>query len=512
MDNQCAVDGCNNSVMQEQSDCPLHCGKNSYSTDFHNNSVLSRFYDELVTYILDQVYNLPFTAPAVSRDDFRDFLKDELESEVVEKFVRDQIIVFDHIKFPERDSRDHFDYFKLLKKLKGAHFNYCQFMYVYFDLGDFESFFQDCDFIKEWTVCPLKILGNVNQVLYQNCSFNGDVDFSNQFNLFDESNYSVFHDCKFNNEINLNGIVVNNSLFKNSVSFQQRINKLTIADSTIKSKFILNNLFVEEVTIENVEFDSKFEFKENKIKKLNVINSNFSKVFDMYRSEIEEVNFFKSIFSDFAGFECCKLGYESESPTTFKYVTFLSFVNFRNAIFNSGLDLENANLKEMPNFLNVSLSSNNTNRETLRIIKHSFDKVGNHIEANKYFSLEMERYKNDMEEEPWSQEKLVLSLNDKISKFGRSYFRPAFLIVILSLIFQAIIFSYENNYLYKIYPDFNSQISSVVGFFNNVAISFMPFSKFLHKGIEFISLLFYIMYATLIWQLVVSIKSHTRKN
>ncbi|TOG45348.1 hypothetical protein, partial [Vibrio parahaemolyticus] len=156
--------------------------------------------------------------------------------------------------------------------------------------------------------------------------------------------------------------------------------------------------------------------------------------------------------------------------------------------------------------------SNNTNRETLRIIKHSFDKVGNHIEANKYFSLEMERYKNDMEEEPWSQEKLVFSLNDKISKFGRSYFRPAFLIVILSLIFQAVIFSYENNYLYKIYPDFNSQISSVVGFFNNVAISFMPFSKFLHKGIEFISLLFYIMYATLIWQLVVSIKSHTRKN
>lgn len=88
-------------------------------------------------------------------------------------------------------------------------------------------------------------------------------------------------------------------------------------------------------------------------------------------------------------------------------MTFLSFVNFRNATFNSGLDLENANLKEMPNFLNVKLLSNNTNRETLRIIKHSFDKVGNHIEANKYFSLEMERHKNDMAGESWSQEKIV---------------------------------------------------------------------------------------------------------
>ncbi|WP_305456553.1 hypothetical protein [Photobacterium leiognathi] len=316
-------------------------------------------------------------------------------------------------------------------------------MYIHFDLSDFQSFFQDCEFHKEWEVYPLKVLRNVNQTLYQNCKFNRRLSFSTEFNLQEESSYSVFNDCEFDTEINFDGIIINNSIFKNSISFQQRINKLSISNSNIKSKFILNKVLIDEVTIKNVEFESKFEFKENDINKLNIVNSNFSKVFDMYQSKIKEVNFFKNIFSDFAGFECCEFGGDNQNTTTFKYVTFLSFVNFRNAVFNSGLDLENANLKEMPNFLNVQLLSNNTNRETLRIIKHSFDKVGNHIEANKYFSLEMERYKNDMEEQPWSQEKLVFVLNDKISKFGRSYFRPAFLIIFLSLVFQAILFSYE---------------------------------------------------------------------
>lgn len=512
MENQCATDLCSNSAVREQSECPLHCEKNDYGIDFHNNFVLSKFYDELINYILKQVYELPLTRPIVSKDDFRSFLLDELESEAVEAFAREQIIVFDHIKFPERDSRDSFDYFNLLKKIKGAHFNYCQFLYLYFDLNDFQSFFQDCEFLKEWTLYPLDMLGNVNRVLYQNCKFSGNVSFSDHFNLLEKSDYSVFNDCEFNSEININGIIVNNSIFNNSNSFQQNVSKLSISDSTIKSKFILNKTSFDEITIKNVEFESKFEFKENNIRNLNIINSNFGKVFDMYDSKVKKVSFFKSIFSDFAGFECCEFGYEGEKPTTFKYVTFLSFVNFRNATFNSGLDLENANLKEMPNFLNVKLLSNNTNRETLRIIKHSFDKVGNHIEANKYFSLEMERHKNDMAGESWSQEKIVFLLNDKISKFGRSYFRPACLVVVLSLIFQAIVFSYENNYLYKIYPEYNSKIASVVDFFNGIALSIIPFSRFLYSGIEFISLIFYIMYATLIWQLVISIKSHTRKN
>ena len=56
-------------------------------------------------------------------------------------------------------------------------------------------------------------------------------------------------------------------------------------------------------------------------------------------------------------------------------------------------DLENINLKESPNFLNTKIEPKNTNRETFRITKDSFDKIGNHIEANKFFVYEMKKHK-----------------------------------------------------------------------------------------------------------------------
>ena len=92
----------------------------------------------------------------------------------------------------------------------------------------------------------------------------------------------------------------------------------------------------------------------------------------------------------------------------FEYVTFLSFTNFRNTTFYSGLNLENSNLKEAPNFLNIDINPKFTNRETFRIIKNSFDKIGNNIEANKFFVFEMNKYEEELKKKPMSQEKSSL--------------------------------------------------------------------------------------------------------
>ena len=75
----------------------------------------------------------------------------------------------------------------------------------------------------------------------------------------------------------------------------------------------------------------------------------------------------------------------------FEYVTFEKAVSFRGSNFPQGLAFEKANIADSVNFHGVSgLDPGNTQRETFRIIKHSFDKIGNYLEANKYYAKEME--------------------------------------------------------------------------------------------------------------------------
>ncbi|EOW9499008.1 hypothetical protein ACOCGS_003564, partial [Vibrio cholerae] len=224
----------------------------------------------------------------------------------------------------------------------------------------------------------------------------------------------------------------------------------------------------------------------------------------------------KNIFSDFVGFEKCKFAAlqgisELNQISVFRYVTFLSFTNFRNATFSQGLDLEDTNLKEAPNFLNINLLSNNTNRETLRIIKHSFDKIGNHIEANKFFVLEMKKYKQELSVRPINQERLILLLNEKTSDFGQSYLLPIFWMFVFSVIYYLLILGHESNLLYNLVPSANKLIASVSNAVNGIAANIIPFKKLLREGMEFVSLLFYVIFASLTWQTIVAVKRHTRR-
>lgn len=70
---------------------------------------------------------------------------------------------------------------------------------------------------------------------------------------------------------------------------------------------------------------------------------------------------------------------------------------------------------------------------------------------------------------------------------------------------------YENNILYEIRPSINGALEEISGFVNNLSENILPFSKILKDGMEFISLIFYIIFASLIWQKLVAVKRHTRR-
>jgi hypothetical protein len=216
------------------------------------------------------------------------------------------------------------------------------------------------------------------------------------------------------------------------------------------------------------------------------------------------------------GFESCEFGEKDnvskELMPLFLYATFMSFVNFRNTQFYSGLDISHVNLKESPNFLNATINFNNTTRETFRIIKSSFDDIGNKIEANKYFAFEMQKYRKELDAtKNWSQERLILHINEWISKFGQDYSKPIYLIICVSVVYYLLECGYEHNLLYEIYPPANNWIQNTSNVFNGIAKAVLPISKFMKKGMEFVSLIFYIINASLIWQTIVAVKRHTRR-
>lgn len=482
----CKVEGCENPAFQDLEECALHCEKNSYREDWHSG-LLSEFYNILEKYIKTDNDN------------------------------SDQLILRG-IFFPCRDNRDSFDYFKILKRFQSIHFLNCNFYYHSMDLFPIKIFYDECCFKSEFYVYPTNILENELDSIFSMCTFENNIkiygsNVDNENNADNSFDFYLFSDCSFLKEVSFYNCNFNNDIFHN-LDNRIKIEKLRISDSVFNDKFSLNHSDIETLEIRDCKFMSKLEIKDSEINVLLFENSNVEKVSDFFESKIENFKFYKCIFNDFLGFEKVVFGTKNtefifdSNMALFKHVSFMSFANFRNAVFYQGLDISDSNFKETPNFYNVKVFSNNTNRETFRIIKNSFDKNGNHIEANNYFIQEMKAYKRELKkgEDNRYSEKIVIYLNEWISSFGQSYWRPI-RILILSIILYNLCF-----YLQKYYfVSEQSKFYCLVNFANQSSKNFLPFVNFLKEkqGMEFISLLFYIWFSVLIWQIIVAIKRHT---
>ena len=477
----CSINECNLDVYDGYDECILHCSKSEL--DFFK--IRFDFYNSLEDYVANN---------SIGGNDFCHFFR---------------------IAFPKPDIQSKINYAKILNTLKQIHFDNCHFFTSYIESSGSELFFQDCIFHERWSVFNAPVLKNVNGVLYQNCIFHKEVSSYSE----DDGKYVIdsqlFNDCEFKKKIEFGNVEFKSPIFNNTDDIDLNIESFHLIDCILKDKFILNRCNIKSFFMEDTVFESKFEFKQNVVSDFAVFNTNYFKVVDTFETKFGKFNIKKSIFEDFVGFEKCSFG-KSDEPdkeyeSKFIYATFLSFVNFRNTNFYSGLDIENINLKEAPNFLNTKINEKYSNRETFRIIKSSFDKIHNHIEANRYFVYEMQKYKEELKGTNKTQEKLILFLNEKISNYGQSYIRPTSYMIAASIIYYLLILGYENNILYEIYPSINGALEKISSFVNNVSKNILPFSKILKSGMEFVSLLFYIIFASLIWQTLVAVKRHTRR-
>jgi hypothetical protein len=518
--NKCSCSDCELEVWKEYDKCVLHCSKNIYQNDRHDGT-LSEFGRKFKQYIIEKLVVEHYCDDEVIDEKI---IAEEINSNNIEKMseLKNCFIKIDYMAFPHRDGRDSYDYLKVLNLFGEIHFDYCEFYETELKLPDIKVFFQDCIFKNGWYLYDYRILKNQDDVIYQTCRFHklvsvyltGEDDIS-------VLSYSQFdYTCIFDEGLELDFVQFNEALFNtNQENYQENyvIKYIKFECCIFEKKFELMNCKIDILELNKNTFKNKIECKYNIIQKFTIDDSNFEKLVDFYRTEFIEFKIYKSIFKDFVGFERCEfgtLGVSEECISRFQYVTFLDFTNFRDTKFKSGLDIENINVKEYPNFLNTEIDEFNTNRETFRVLKYSFDKNGNYLEGNKYFSLEMKKYGKELYLSPLKghvQEKLIFWVNEKVSNFGQSWGRPVAWIILFIIIYGFIIYGNEHHWLMHIYPKGSEVLNTIMHWLNYPLKDFRPLEKILKKDYEFMSLVFNIIFSVLIWQTIVAVKRHTKR-
>ena len=506
----CAISSCE-FESKHVGKCPVHCHNDSAG----NHDVKVYFNDFLIEYIWLEYQKSGSKIP-IKKDLFKmHFLGENNPS--TEQFLSSATINFNCFVFPLNGDPSFIDILASLNKLKKIMFNECHFSNSMIELEGIEVSFYMCKFHEDYIVSnKAELLSGISDSLYYDCDFLKKVSFEQTD--FDRPRViyqlPIFSDCNFFSSLNVNNIEMKAKFFLNSGKPTQAVTEFNLKNSIFSDKFLFNYYEVDLLSIKDTTFKNKVELKHNKLKSLQVENTNFEGLFDAYKSQFHSCKTLKSIFHDFTGFEKCEFGRKGDvsvEKVEFEYVTFLDFTNFRKAKFYNGLDLEHTNLKESPNFLNATIESINTNRETFRIIKHSFDKIGNQIEANKYFAYEMQAYDKELKKSGFSTERVIFSFNKRISNFGSCYIRPLAWMVVSVVLYNLSIWGYENNSLYEIYPSINDKIRFISFYANNFAKGIPPYGRFLKEGMEATTLLFHILFSIFAWHFIVAVKRRTKR-
>ncbi|MEA2016887.1 MAG: hypothetical protein U9N59_00445, partial [Campylobacterota bacterium] len=220
----------------------------------------------------------------------------------------------------------------------------------------------------------------------------------------------------------------------------------------------------------------------------------------------------------------------------------------------NNFNLDNTFFKDEANFLDIKNKDNDkleskniANRETARIIKHSFEKIGNIIEANKFYALEMEKQEKELK---WSDnfaEKLVFTFHKLSSNHSQDWVLTLFWIMNMTLVKVFLEFEYceEISLYYNIPISFIVIISIfIVGLFIleldskykllfdfsftslfiyiyasitpdttlcYISNSINPFSIMTTQSLSFSELIYKIIIAYLIYQFIISIRQNTRR-
>lgn len=475
-----------------------------------------------------------------SEDDYFWMFTDEPTAEEQERAdqddfleaLRDAVITVEGIHFPAIDTVDQReDYHCLFSPIENLHFSDCHF----YDEQIFTEnivdrvfskvCFTDCIFHTAWHVTE-GYAPKSSSVLFDQCQFKREVIIDGlKVHSFSESGYtSVFKDCHLN-QVSIKSAVIDVKLFEFSKEQPAKLKSLKIESCTFDAVLALANIKgIETLEFSSTVFNKKFALIGCQCSQVIIKDTNFKEVASFYAATFASFQLQKSKFLDFAGFEKCQFGTRkatSIEAITLKYVIFYSFINFRDAVFNQPLDLRNTNSKEQPNFLDATFTAKaaaSTDRETFRIIKHSFDAVGNHIEANKYFAYEMQAYRRELKKKAQAgtqshrRERLLLWVNAVVSEHGQDYWRAALWFVAVIGITGLVVAN--DNHKWFIAPTRVQYWLQFIGEpFNSFALGFLPLTALFKdkEHLAFFLFLAALSLSGLTWHLLVAVRRHSKR-
>lgn len=534
----CNVDSCNNSCYAECGECILHCNKEKMSVN------IDEFFYGVIDYLITAITKLKQDRIDVSAysEDYSSKLKKYLSdiykkkpsitlSSEISEYLSDVRLNIYGIDFPDTALEIQLVLqCYLYKNVRLVTYQKCSFRY-----GSAEFEYSNIDYVAcyffQRIILTKKYLSGTSDVSCRSfnftyCTFYNDVCFSER-DIEGKTklhvNHQPFEKCSFLSKLKFENYIFSGKfLFVDSNFFKEikgKIKEITIKNCIFECACKINHYDIDKIKIFNTVFNDKFEMKLCNIKSANIDNTNFKKIADFFSSKFTNFEITKSIFEKFAAFEDTEFGINKQTkdtPAIFKYVTFNEFSNFRQAKFFDGLDIEKANFAQVPNFLNAVVPLQNTPRETFRIIKHSFDGVGNHVDANEYFALEMRKRRRELGIRGLlsSNEGGVLLLNLIFSNFGKWYLLPVMWFIALA--FTANITYDAIDWTLILYSEGwttereNFWIECMLAM-NNYVADIGTLTPLIREGVESISLFFNVFFAILTWQIIVAVKRNVRR-
>ena len=337
-----------------------------------------------------------------------------------------------------------------------------------------------------------------------------------------------------------------------------------------KEQYQKRDIFdLDLLNLKESTFEGKVKIQFYDIQDASFYNTKFQDLADFYRTKFYKVNFERTDFKNIAVFSEAEFSYDVD----FKYTKFLSTSIFRDTVITGKLNLRDTIFKEDANFLDITSKSRKihdkekkdfihigeledikvANRETARIIKNFFDSSNNIIEANRFYKLEMKQREKELDFKKSFLEWIIFKIHSISSNHSQDW-----LIAIFWIISITFLYSYSNFLLNKDKIElvlFPFIISSLIIFINILEVSIYnqikniykitsvgllyfiygfitsafylinfsnninPFSIIIDgnddnkiaKQIDFLTLIYKIVIAYLIYQLIVSVRQNTRR-
>ncbi|MCG3660265.1 hypothetical protein [Aliarcobacter butzleri] len=407
----------------------------------------------------------------------------------------------------------------------------------------------DNSFLKIFQVSRYK------KILFDECTF-----FANRFLKYTNFEELIFRDCIFyEKDYKKENYIESNNLYFNRINtnlsysgFNCKNINIEISDSNIKELFITNSsLLLENTKIKDNLFYIYTPDMDKAFSKLIIKNNCF--IEKLILSPAEQISIENSIISQelkFTNSEILSLNIQNcvleNGLELNNSIIKTRFSLFNSSIKNKKLDLSNTSLPSNMNFLNAELEVEN--RETARIIKDSFEKQNNIIEANKFYALEMEKREKELDFKKDFFEWLVFKIHGLSSNHSQDWtlalfwiinltffysylnIQPNDKILVFKILFSCIAISVIACMTIKI-PEENKErrwlttIPTTIvcyGFYGYLVETDWQLSEFsknlnpfsIMRGDEPITLgtlIFKIIIAYLIYQLIISIRQNTRR-